>query len=333
MQRGGPDRPIGPGAAAARPTVRQLEYVVAVAEHLSFRKAAAACGVTQPALSTQIQALERVLAIQVFERDRRAVLVTPAGDEVVVQARRALAAVDDVAAAARRRSEPLVGPLRLGVIPTVAPYLLPAVLPAVRRRFPQLELILREEQTNRLLAALGNGSLDCALLALPVPGDLTAAVVAHEEFLLAAPRGDALVRGKRAVREADLVGHQVLLLEDGHCLRDQALAVCSAAGASENTQLRATSLPTLVQMVAGRLGVTLLPAAAAAVLAPTSSGPVALAEFVAPAPGRTLGLVWRTSSGRLREFRALADEIARVAQAHLDGLRSRRRARGKAATR
>ncbi|MEZ4366463.1 MAG: LysR substrate-binding domain-containing protein [Kofleriaceae bacterium] len=310
--------------APSRPSVRQLECVVAVAEHRNFRRAAAAVGVSQPALSIQIQQLERRLGVQLFERDRRAVLVTAAGEEVVAQARLALGAVDEVAAAARRLGEPLVGPLRMGVIPTVAPYLLPAVLPAVRKRFPRLELILREEQTHRLLAGLAAGQLDCALLALPVPGDLTAATVVREEFLLAAPRGDALLRRRGSVREADLAGHEVLLLEDGHCLRDQALAVCSEAGAAESAGLRATSLPTLVQMVAGGLGVTLLPAAAAAVLAP-ASGPVAVAEFAAPAPGRTIGLVWRTSSARLRESWMLAEELRTAATPYLAGLRSRRR--------
>src|SRR5258706_8582587 len=167
-----------------RPSIRQLECLVAVADHGNFRRAAGALGISQPALSAQIQAAERLLGVQVFERDRRSVLITPAGEDVIGNARGALTAVDAVTETARRRSEPLVGPLRLGVIPTVAPYWLPALLPEVRRRFPRLEMILREDQTARLLAQLGEGRLDVALLAIPVPGDLTTAPIAKEEFVL-----------------------------------------------------------------------------------------------------------------------------------------------------
>jgi LysR family hydrogen peroxide-inducible transcriptional activator len=303
-----------------RPSVRQLESLVAVADQRSFRRAAGALEISQPALSAQVQAAERLLGVQVFERDRRSVLVTPAGEEVIGRARAALAAIDEVGDAPRRRAEPLDGPLRLGVIPSVAPYWLPALLPAVRARFPKLELILREDQTARLLAQLGAGTLDVAFLALPVPGDLTTAPVAREAFVAAAPRGSALTRARRKLTERDLDAHTVLLLEDGHCLRDQALAVCERGGAVEAMAVRATSLPTLVQMVAGGLGVTLLPeAAAAALLQPR--GPVAAAPFGSPAPGRTLGLAWRTSSARLREFRMLAELLRGEADAFLARLR------------
>ncbi|HTR54195.1 MAG TPA: LysR substrate-binding domain-containing protein [Kofleriaceae bacterium] len=302
-----------------RPTIRQLECLVAVADQLSFRKAAGALGVSQPALSAQVQAAEQLLGVQVFERDRRAVLVTPAGEDVVARARIALAAVDEVGEAARRRGEPLVGPLRLGVIPTIAPYWLPALLPAVRRQFPKLELVLREDQTARLLAQLHAGQLDAALVALPVPGDTTAAPIAHESFLLAAPRGAAILQRRGPVGERDLALETVLLLEDGHCLRDQALAVCNRSGAVESMAVRATSLPTLVQMVAGGLGVTLLPEAAAAALVP-ARGPVEVAPFAKP-PGRTIGLVWRTSSGRLREFKMLAEVMRESAELYLRRLR------------
>lgn len=293
-----------------RPSIRQLESLVAVAEHGSFRRAATSMGISQPALSAQIQAAEQLLGVQVFERDRRSVLVTPAGEDVVGRAREALIAIDAVGDAARRRGEPLVGPLRLGVIPTVAPYWLPAVLPAVRKAFPRLELILREDQTARLLAQLGAGQLDAAFLAIPVEGDFTTAEIAREGFVLAAPRG-AEVTGKRRLTERDLDDQTVLLLEDGHCLRDQALEVCSRGGAVEAMEVRATSLPTLVQMVAGGLGVTLLPEAAAQALV-QPKGPISIAPFARPVPGRTLGLAWRTSSARLREFRLLA-ETMRVA--------------------
>ncbi|HEX2691975.1 MAG TPA: hydrogen peroxide-inducible genes activator [Kofleriaceae bacterium] len=299
-----------------RPSIRQLECLVAVAETRSFRRAATALGISQPALSAQVQAAEHVLGIQVFERDRRSVLITSAGDDVVNRAREALIAVDAVGDAARRRGEPLVGSLRLGVIPTIAPYWLPALLPEVHRQFPRLELILREDQTHRLLAQLSAGQLELALLAIPVQGDFTTASVAREGFVAAAPRGAKLIKHRGKLTERDLEGETVLLLEDGHCLRDQALEVCKRAGAVESVEVRATSLPTLVQMVAGGLGVTLLPEAAIATLV-QKHGPVALAEFAKPVPGRTIGLAWRTSSGRLREFRLLAETMGVEAEVFL----------------
>ncbi|MBV8763186.1 MAG: LysR family transcriptional regulator [Deltaproteobacteria bacterium] len=304
-----------------RPSVRQLECLVAVADHGSFRKAAAALGISQPALSAQVQAAEDLLAVQVFERDRRAVLVTPAGEDVVGRARLALEAIDGVADAARRRAEPLVGALRLGVIPTIAPYWLPALLPPVRKRFPRLELILREEQTARLLAQLTTGQIDAALLALPVPGDVTCAQIAREEFVLAAPRGAAILKKRNRLSERDLEDQTVLLLEDGHCLRDQALAVCERGGGIESMEVRATSLPTLVQMVAGGMGITLLPEAAADALV-QPRGPVETAALGKPPPGRTIGLAWRTSSARLREFRLLAETMAEEAERFLAKLRA-----------
>jgi LysR family hydrogen peroxide-inducible transcriptional activator len=305
---------------ADRPSIRQLECLVAVADQLNFRRAAGVLGMSQPALSAQVQAAEKLLGVQMFERDRRAVLVTPAGEDVLARARVALTAVDEVGEAARRRGEPLVGTLRLGVIPTIAPYWLPALLPEVRRRFGKLELVLREDQTVRLLAQLHAGQLDLALLALPVAGDFTTTPIAREEFLLAAPRGAPIAHRRGKLGERDLDNETVLLLEDGHCLRDQALAVCNRGGAIESMEVRATSLPTLVQMVAGGLGVTLLPEAAAAALVP-ARGAVELAAFAKPPPGRTIGLAWRTSSGRLREFRMLAEVMQGSAEQHLAKLR------------
>ncbi|MBA2539678.1 MAG: LysR family transcriptional regulator [Deltaproteobacteria bacterium] len=303
-----------------RPTIRHLECLVAVAEHGTFRRAATSLDISQPALSAQVAGAEAVLGVQVFERDRRSVLITPAGEEVIARARDALAAVDHVTDAARRRGEPLVGPLRLGVIPTIAPYWLPPLLPAVRSKFPRLELILREDQTHHLLAQLATGKIDIAFLALPVPGDLTTAAVARENFVVAMPRGAQISKRKR-LTEGDLADEHVLLLEDGHCLRDQALAVCERGGAIESVEVRGTSLPTLVQMVAGGLGITLLPEAATATLVP-KRGPVELVPFGKPSPGRTVGLAWRTSSGRLREFRLLAETLAESAESFLAKLRA-----------
>lgn len=307
-----------------RPSIRQLESLVAVADTGSFRRAAVTLGISQPALSAQVQAAEHLLGVQVFERDRRSVLITPAGEDVIGRAREALHAIDQVGDAARRRGEPLVGQLRLGVIPTIAPYWLPSLLPAVHKRFPRLELILREDQTKHLLAQLAAGQLEVALLAIPVQGDFTTAPIAEEGFLAAAPRAAALLRHRRKLAEDDLDDQTVLLLEDGHCLRDQALAVCNRAGAVESMEVRATSLPTLVQMVAGGLGVTLLPEASAPSLI-QKNGPVGIAEFARPVPGRTLGLAWRTSSGRLREFRMLAEVMSEEANRFLGALRDGRR--------
>jgi len=305
----------------ARPTIRQLESLVAVADLGSFRKAAASLGISQPALSASVQGAEQVLGLQVFERDRRAVLITPAGEEVVGRARLALASVDAVGEAARRRGEPLVGPLRLGVIPTIAPYWLPSLLPGVRKRYPRLELVLREDQTARLLAQLDAGQLDIALLALPVPGDFTTTPIAVENFLVAAPRGAAILKRHHGrLSEHDLDDQIVLLLEDGHCLRDQALAVCERSGAVEAMEVRATSLPTLVQMVAGGLGITLLPEAAAGALV-QARGPVQVVPLQKPEPGRTVGLAWRTSSARLREFKLLAAVMKEEAEKMLAKLR------------
>jgi len=303
-----------------RPSLRQLEYAVAVADHRSFRRAAAACQVSQPALSTQIAQLERDVGAQLFERDRRRVLVTAAGEELIARARRVLGEVDALVEGAGTHREPLTGTVRLGVIPTVAPYLLPLVLPAVRARHPRLRLVLREDQTARILADLDAGRLDAVVIATPVPGDLAVAELYREEFLLAAPARHRLF-GKKRLREDDLDGETTLLLEDGHCLRDQALAICHTAGAHEAAELRATSLPTLVQMVASGLGVTLLPELAAESLVGKRAG-VALARL-AEHPGRTIGLAWRMSSARGREFRVLADLLAAEAASHLDRLRSR----------
>ena len=282
-----------------RPSVRQLECLVAVADTLSFRQAASRVGISQPALSEHVRAAERLLNVQVFERDRRVVLVTPAGEEVVGSARLALEAVDVVGETARRRGEPLVGPLRLGVIPTIAPYWLPALLPVIRERYPKLELILREDQTARLVTQLEAGQLDAALVALPVPGDFASAEIAHEHFVVAAPRNAPLLAKRNRLAETDLEDQTVLLLEDGHCLRDQALAVCERGGAVEAMQVRATSLPTLVPR----------------------RGAVSVAALGKPVPGRTIGLVWRMSSARLREFRLLAEAWRIEATRYVSGLR------------
>lgn len=296
-----------------RPSLRQLQCAVAVADAGHFGRAARACHVTQPALSAQIRSLEEALGVRLFERSRRGASPTPVGRWVVARARGLLAGVDELVEVASGSREPLTGLLHLGVIPTVAPYLLPGWLPRARRAFPALRLFLHEDQTARLVERLVDGRLDLLLLALPVARtDVESFPIFREPFLLAAPRGHPLARGRGGVRTADLRDEAVLLLEDGHCLRDQALDVCRQAGARESEQVRAASLTTLVQMVAGGLGVTLLPESAVEVEARGLE--IAVRPFRDPAPSREIGLVWRRTSARVDEFRLLGERLRRDAE-------------------
>jgi LysR family hydrogen peroxide-inducible transcriptional activator len=294
-----------------RPTVRQLEYLLALGEALHFRRAAELASISQPALSAQVQALEELLGVQLFERTKRKVLLTRAGREAVRRARLVLEQLDELSDAARSALDPLSGDLRLGIIPTLAPYVLPRTLPRIRERFPALRLYLREEFTQRLLERLHAGELDVLLLALPAGGaDLDSLLLFRDPFLLALPKDHALAQ-RASVHEHDLEGQELLLLEDGHCLRDQALAVCSQRGAREDQRFRASSLGTLVQMVSNGLGLTLLPEVAAAIEARSGEG-VILRPFEAPQPCRDVGLVWRRSSPRAEEFRLLGEELVRL---------------------
>ena len=291
-----------------RPTLRQLEYAVAVEEHRSFQNAADACGVSQPGLSAQLRALEDQLGARLFERSPREVVPTAAGEEVVHRARAVLAATDDLVAAARALSEPLAGPLHLGVIPTIAPFLLPSALPRIRRVFPRLRLFLHEERTPVLVERVRSGRLDVALLALEADlGDLETLALFRDPFVVAVGRDHPLAR-RRSIGERELEGSEVLLLEDGHCFRDQALEICHRAGASEVGDFRAASLGTLVEMVGGGMGATLLPGMAAA--APGLPRSLVVRPFRKPGPGRTVGLAWRRTSPRGEEFRRLGEVIA-----------------------
>lgn len=275
-------------------SLRQLQYAVAVAEALSFRKAANACHVSQPSLSAQIAQLERALGAPIFERDRRRVLLTPAGEKLVEQARLVLREADALADVAARAGDPLAGKLRAGILPTIAAYLLPAVSGALRRTYPRLSILWVEDKTATLARGLQTGALDTALVALEAElGDVESEVIATDAFVLAAPPTHALGRKSGPVALGDLRGAKVLLLEDGHCFRDQALALCASADAHE-LEFRATSLPTLVQMVAGGAGVTLLPELAV----PTElrRARLKVRRFKRPAPHRTLALVWRRGS-------------------------------------
>lgn len=274
-------------------SLRQLEYVVAVADQLGFHRAARSCHVSQPALSAQIQLVERGLGFALFERDRRTVRVTEPGKEVVRHARKVLGAIDDLLRAAESYLDPHARTLRVGVIPTLAPYLLPEIVPGIAERYPRLELRFTEEKTADIRAHLEDGTLDAGLVALEADlGELAHAVLAVDHFVVALPKSHALVR-KKAVRLADLEGETVLLLDDGHCFRANALAVCSRAGAIE-ASFRATSLATLAQMVALGRGVTLLPALAAPV--ENRRAQLVLRPLVRPGAHRTVAMVWRPGS-------------------------------------
>lgn len=292
------------GSAPHPFSLRQLQYAVAVADTLSFRGAAARCRVSQPALSAQLAQLEHVLGVRLFERDRRRVLPTPSGEALVARARRLLQDADDLIAVAARAADPLTGTLRIGVIPTIAPYLLPGVTPRLRAAFPALTLVWVEEKTGTVVRGVADGGLDAALVALEADlGDLEVEVLARDPFVLAARPDDPLARGRRPLRPNDLTGTSVLLLDDGHCLRDQVLSLCAHANARE-LGFRATSLPTLAQMVAGGAGVTLLPRLA--VPTEVARSGLVTRPFADPAPSRTLALAWRRRS-------PLGDALRRLA--------------------
>lgn len=275
-------------------SLRQLQYAVAVADALSFRRAAERCHVSQPALSAQLALLEGALGVRLFERDRRHVVLTPAGTLVVERARALLRDADDLVGLATRAGDPLAGTLRVGVIPTLSPYLLPEIAPALRARFPRLTLLWSEDKTASLVAQLDRGDLDAALLAREAAlGDVEGEPIARDAFLLALPPRHPLATAREPLTPKALRDEPVLLLDDGHCFRDQALAVCSRAKAQE-LEFRATSLPTLVQMVADGNGVTLLPQLAVATEATRAK--LAVRPFAEPAPGRTIALVWRRRS-------------------------------------
>jgi LysR family transcriptional regulator, hydrogen peroxide-inducible genes activator len=285
-------------------SLRQLQYIVAVADTLGFHKAAARCHASQPTLSAQVQQLESVLGVRLFERDRRRVLVTSAGEDIVARARRVLVEVGDLIAAATRLHEPFAGTLRIGVIPTIAPYLLPEIMPKIGVKYPKLALVFREEKTADILRELAEGTLDAGLLALEADvGDVAHAVIAKDPFVAALPKGHPLARRKRLAL-SDLQDARVLLLDEGHCFRDQALALCAQARANE-TSFRATSLATLAQMVSSGAGITLLPSIAVPV--ENRRGQLEIRPFARPIPGRTIALVWRPRS----PFAAVFTELAK----------------------
>jgi LysR family transcriptional regulator, hydrogen peroxide-inducible genes activator len=276
--------------------LRDLHYLVAVAEHRHFGKAADASFVSQPTLSMQLKKLEKELGIQLIERNPRHVLLTDAGRQVVERAKLILAEVDNIHGIARQAADADAGTVRIGLFPTLAPYFLPHVVPKVHQRFPHLELLLVEEKTAVVHRQLGEGRLDAGLMALPVLDDrLHVEPLFDEDFVLAVPADHPLAGVEGPVDLSVLADEHVLLLEEGHCLRDQALEVCQLAGTSERGGFRATSLETLRQMVAAGVGVTLLPQLS--VRPPVAPSPdVVLLQFAEPVPRRRIGMFWRPAS-------------------------------------
>ena len=276
--------------------LRDLEYLVAVADHRHFGRAAEACFVSQPTLSTQIKKLEHELEVELIERNPRQIMLTPTGEQVVERARVMLAEANDIRAIARQARDPESGSLRIGIFPTLAPYLLPHVMPQLHLRFPNLEILLVEETTEVVLDKLRRGQLDVGVLARPVHDELLhAEPLFREDFVLAVPSDHPLAAEAGPVPVSALADEPVLLLEEGHCLRDQALSVCSQAGASERTGFRATSLETLRHMVAAGVGVTLLPELAMQPPVP-SSDHIGIRHFAEPVPHRDIAMFWRDTT-------------------------------------
>jgi LysR family hydrogen peroxide-inducible transcriptional activator len=294
--------------------LRDLRYLVALAEHKHFGRAADASFVSQPTLSTQIKKLEDELDVALVERTPRKILLTEVGREIAARARHVLDEVDQIKAIARRTKDPESGTLRLGIFPTLGPYLLPHVIPGLRARFPRLELLLIEEKSEILLQRLREGRLDATLLALPLHDDqLHADVLFDEPFLLAVPTLHRLSK-RKALSLEDLESESLLLLEDGHCLRDQALDVCQLAGANERDGFRATSLETLRQMVAANVGITLLPLLS--VRPPVvQSEAIHVLPFRGEAPSRRIALVWRKSSALHGFLVTFANELRTLTKA------------------
>ncbi|MDF3814174.1 MULTISPECIES: LysR substrate-binding domain-containing protein [Rhodopseudomonas] len=292
-------------------TLRQLRYLSALARHGHFGRAAEACAVTQPALSMQISDLERRLGVKVVERRPGEVILTDAGREIARRGDAVLTASRDLVDFARHRAAPLTGRLTLGVIPSLAPYLLPKILPQLQRQFPELRLELRESQTRQLVGEIKSGVLDAALLALPAGDDELDAIALFEDlFLLAVPADDPRPETV-PVAVGAIDQSRLILLEDGHCLRDQALAFCATArrqgGAASAMAFGASSLTTVIQMVAGGYGTTLIPQIAAEV--ERRDRRVKFLSLQAPQPGRSIGLVYRRTSPRKADFSALGEVV------------------------
>ena len=288
--------------------LRDLRYLVALADERHFGRAAERCYVSQPTLSAQIRKLEEYLGVPLVERQPKRISLTEPGQKIVARARKLLQEADAIVELARTDRDPLAGTLKMALIPTVGPYLLPHVAGRLKREVPRVKLMLYEYQTQPLLEKLRAGEIDAGVVALPVePDGLEAEPLYDEPFMLAMPAQHPLA-DKDKVRVDDLKGETLLLLEDGHCLRDQALEVCSRVRVNEEQDYRATSLETLRQMVAAGHGVTLLPQLAAETPVGVARG-LRIKPFMRPAPVRTIGMVWRRSTTRGKAIAAVSGAI------------------------
>ncbi len=288
--------------------LKDLRYLVAVADTRHFGRAAERTFVSQPTLSAQLKKLEEYLGVQLIERAPKRVSLTPAGEEIVARARRIVEASEEIVELARGHSDPLAGRLKLALLPTIGPYLLPVVAGRLRKQLPRLELMLYEYQTDVMLEKLHSGEIDVGILALPVNMDgLDSCELYKEPFTVAMPANHRL-SARSSIKLADLHGETLLLLEDGHCLREQALDICSSTGVQEKQDFRATSLETLRQMVAAGVGITLMPELAGRGAYGAARG-VTIKPFVKPIPTRTIGAVWRKSSARRAVILSLAKQI------------------------
>ncbi|WP_212523840.1 LysR substrate-binding domain-containing protein [Actibacterium sp. MT2.3-13A] len=291
-------------------TLRQLRYFEALARHGHFGRAADACAISQPALSMQIKELEETLGAALFERGARQVRLTGLGEEFALRVREILRAVDELGDLARASREGMAGRLRIGVIPTIAPYLLPTIIANLTRQYPGLDIRVRETVTPKLLQELSDGGLDTAIVALPVSEpSFTETALFDEDFVLVRPGEDA---GKPVPNSETLREMRLLLLEEGHCFRDQALSFCNMQSALPREGLDGTSLSTLVQMVGAGIGVTLIPEMAVPV--ETRSAPVSVARFNSPRPSRTVGMIWRKTSPLARELRQISEVVRHSAE-------------------
>jgi len=291
--------------------LKDLKYLVALADTGHFGKAAERTFVSQPTLSAQLKKLEGYLGVKLVERQPKNVQLTEVGKQVVIRARRMLDEGDEIIALARNNTDPFAGKLKVALIPTIGPYLLPRVMPRIRKALPNLSLMLYEHQTEALLKRLREGEIDLGLMALPVSQDGVESRVLYEEnFTVALPNNHPLA-AKATIKVQDLKGHTLLLLEDGHCLRDQALEVCSRVDVREAEDFRATSLETLRQMVVAGLGITLLPELAVESPFGSQRG-LTIKQFAKPSPSRTVGAVWRKSSTRHAAIAAVCDTVDRV---------------------
>lgn len=288
--------------------LKDLRYLVAVADTRHFGRAAERSFVSQPTLSAQLKKLEDYLGVQLIERAPKRVSLTAAGEEIVERARRILEASEEIVEIAKGHSDPLAGRLKLALLPTIGPYLLPNVAAKLRKALPRLELMLYEYQTDPMLEKLHSGEIDVGILALPVALDGLDVYELYEEPFTVAMPADHRLASRAHIKIEDLDHETLLLLEDGHCLRDQALDICSGTGVQEKQDFRATSLETLRQMVAAGVGITLLPELAGRGAYGNARG-VAIRPFVKPVPKRTIGAVWRKSSARRAAILALAKQI------------------------